>query len=155
MGICSSCLGGRRPSESDQSDASHLLHDPYQPNYGTAGGAHSVPQPDPEELRRQRETLERICAETSEQLIPVSQPTTIPPEVTEQPTNDSEYARLFNERFATLRKHTSRPSSSGAPADTEDDETAWLEQALGGQAEDEVDRIEPTQGGLTVQFGAR
>lgn len=25
-----------------------------------------MPQPDPEELRRQRETLERICAETSE-----------------------------------------------------------------------------------------
>ncbi|KAF2026556.1 hypothetical protein EK21DRAFT_103164 [Setomelanomma holmii] len=154
MGICSSCLGGRRPSESDQSDASHLLNDPYQPNYGTTGGALNVPQPDPEELRRQRETLERICAETSEQLIPVSQPTTIPPEVTEQPTNDAEYARLFNERFATLRKHTSRPSSSGA-ADPENDEQAWLEQALGGQGEDEVDHIEPTKGGLTIQFGAR
>ena len=49
-----------------QSDASHLLGDPYQPNYGAVGGAHNVPQPDPEELRRQRETLERICAETSE-----------------------------------------------------------------------------------------
>jgi hypothetical protein len=89
------------------------------------------------------------------QLIPVSQPTTIPPEVTEQPANDTEYARLFNERFATIRKHASRPSSSGAPADAEEDETTWLEHALGGQAEDEVDRIEPTQGGLTVQFGAR
>lgn len=89
MGICSSCLGGRRTSESDvgilagagacysgpnrvaniplqQSDSSHLLGDQYQPNYGAAGGAHNVPQPDPEELRRQRETLERICAETSE-----------------------------------------------------------------------------------------
>jgi hypothetical protein len=49
-----------------QSDTSHLLHDPYQPNYGTSGGPHNVPPPDPEELRRQRETLERICAETSE-----------------------------------------------------------------------------------------
>jgi hypothetical protein len=85
MGICSSCLGGRRTSESDvsphiacttvpsstdaplqQSDASHLLGDPYQPNYGTANSAHNVPQPDPEELRRQRENLERICAETNE-----------------------------------------------------------------------------------------
>ncbi|KAH5397423.1 hypothetical protein HBI47_212980 [Parastagonospora nodorum] len=154
MGICSSCLGGRRPSESEQSDTSHLLHDPYQPNYGTNNGSHNAPQPDPEELRRQRETLERICAETSEQLIPVSQPATIPPEVSEQPTNDAEYARLFNERFATLRKIPSRPSSADA-ADTEDDEAAWLEQALGGQGEDEVDQIEPTKGGLTIQFGAR
>ena len=91
----------------------------------------------------------------SRQLIPVSQPTTIPPEVTEQPTNDTEYARLFNERFATIRKHPSRPSSAGAgPADSED-ETTWLEQALGGQGEDEVDQIQPTKGGLTIQFGAR
>jgi hypothetical protein len=26
---------------------------------------------------------------------------------------------------------------------------------LGGQGEDEVDQIEPTKGGLTIQFGAR
>ncbi|KAF2825286.1 hypothetical protein CC86DRAFT_41279 [Ophiobolus disseminans] len=155
MGICSSCLGARRTSESDQSDTSHLLHDPYQPNYGTANGSHNTPQPDPEELRRQRETLERICAETSEQLIPVSQATAIPPEVAEQlAANDTEYARMFNERFATIRKQPSRPSSAEA-ADAEEDETAWLEQALGGQGEDEVDQIEPTKGGLTIQFGAR
>jgi len=49
-----------------QSDASHLLGDQYQPNYGTASSTHNVPQPDPEELRRQRENLERICAETNE-----------------------------------------------------------------------------------------
>jgi hypothetical protein len=88
------------------------------------------------------------------QLIPVSQPATIPPEVTEQPTNDAEYARLFNERFATLRKNPSRPSSADA-ADAEEDEAAWLEQALGGQGEEEVDQIEPMKGGLTIQFGAR
>lgn len=88
------------------------------------------------------------------QLIPVSQTSAIPPEVTEQPANDAEYARLFNERFATLRKQPSRPSSANA-ADAEDDETAWLEDALGGQAEDEVDQIEPTKGGLTIQFGAK
>lgn len=91
------------------------------------------------------------------QLIPVSQPSAIPPETTEQTTTDTEYARLFNERFATIRKQSSRPSSAEAPvADTEEDaEIAWLEQALGGQDEDEVDRIEPTNGGLTIQFGAR
>jgi len=51
-----------------RSDSSHLLGDAYQPHYGSinAPGAHSVPQPDPEEIRRQRDALERICAQTSE-----------------------------------------------------------------------------------------
>jgi hypothetical protein len=98
--------------------------------------------------------LPHLYSSLARQLIPVSQPATIPPEVAEQPTNDAEYARLFNERFATLRKQPSRPSSAGAP-DAEEDEAAWLEQALGGQGEDEVDQIEPTKGGLTIQFGAR
>lgn len=80
----------------------------------------------------------------------------MPPEVTEQPTEASEYARLFNERFASIRKNVSRPSSAGAtPVDNDEDETTWLERALGGQGEDEVDHIKPTKGGLTIQFGAR
>jgi hypothetical protein len=53
-----------------------------------------------------------------------------------------------------MRKSGSRPTSASA-ADVEDDETAWLEEALGGQGEDEVDQIEPTKGGLTIQFGAK
>jgi hypothetical protein len=52
-----------------------------------------------------------------------------------------------------MRKPASRPAS--ADVDADDNETAWLEQALGGQGEDEVDQIEPTKGGLTIQFGAR
>lgn len=92
----------------------------------------------------------------SRQLIPVSQPNLIPPEVTEQPTNDAEYARLFNERFASMRKHVNRPSSAGAgPAQNDEDETTWLERVLGGQSDEEVDHIKPTKGGLTIQFGAR
>jgi hypothetical protein len=149
MGICSSCLGGRRTSESDHSDASHLLGDQYQPNYGTANSTHNAPQPDPEELRRQRENLERICAETNEQLIPVSQPSAIP-EVTQQPSKNEEYAHLFNERFKSIRKD--RPSSAG---DNEDDETTWLENAVGNQGEDELDEIKPANGKLTIQFGQR
>ncbi|KAH7397315.1 late endosomal/lysosomal adaptor and MAPK and MTOR activator-domain-containing protein [Pyrenochaeta sp. MPI-SDFR-AT-0127] len=149
MGICSSCLGGRRPSESEQSDTSHLLGDQYQPNYGTANSAHNVPQPDPEELRRQRETLERICAETSEQLIPVSQPNLIP-EVTEHPPKNDEYAHLFNERFRSIR---TRPTS--ATSDNDEDETSWLEGALGNHDGDELDQITPAKGKLTLEFGAQ
>ncbi|KAL1801241.1 hypothetical protein ACET3X_001583 [Alternaria dauci] len=149
MGICSSCLGGRKTSEADHSDTSHLLADPYQPNYGTASSTHNAIQPDPEELRRQRENLERICAETNEQLIPVSQPSALP-EVTQQPSKNDEYAHLFNERFKSIR--TERPSSAG---DNEDDETTWLENAVGNQGEDELDEIKPAKGQLTIQFGQR
>ncbi|KAI4616154.1 uncharacterized protein J4E87_008889 [Alternaria ethzedia] len=149
MGICSSCLGGRRTSESDNSDASHLLGDQYQPNYGTASSTHNAPQPDPEELRRQRENLERICAETNEQLIPVSQPSALP-EVTEQPSKNDEYAHLFNERFKSIRSQ--RPSSAG---NDDDDETTWLENAMGNQGEDELEQIKPAKGKLTIQFGQR
>ena len=49
-----------------QSDASALLGDNYQPQYGTLDPRpQHPPQPDPEELRREREELEQICADTS------------------------------------------------------------------------------------------
>jgi hypothetical protein len=97
-----------------------------------------------------------LYSSLARQLIPVSQPTTMPPEVAEEPASDSEYARLFNERFASIRKIPSRPpTADAAPADTDEDETAWLERALGGQGENDVDQITPTKGGLTIQFGAR
>ncbi|UPX20390.1 uncharacterized protein EKO05_0010622 [Ascochyta rabiei] len=64
MGICSSCLGGR--SDEDPSDASQLLGDGYQPQYGTLDARpQHAPLPDPEEIRREREALEQICADTS------------------------------------------------------------------------------------------
>ena len=49
-----------------QSDASQLLGDGYQPQYGTLEARpQHPPQPDPEEIRRAREELEQICADTS------------------------------------------------------------------------------------------
>ncbi|KAF1832489.1 hypothetical protein BDW02DRAFT_423392 [Decorospora gaudefroyi] len=154
MGICSSCLGGRRTSASEQSDASHLLGDQYQPNYGTANSTHNLPQPDPEELRRQRENLERICAETNEQLIPVSQSTALP-EVTEQPAKHDEYAHLFNERFRSIRRDGRPPSAGDAYGVDDDEETTWLENAVGTQGEDDFDQIKPAKGKLTIQFGQK
>ena len=84
MGICSSCLGGRADEEVSStvrrirdavspadaplqpSDASQLLGDSYQPQYGTLDARpQHPPQPDPEEIRREREELEQICADTS------------------------------------------------------------------------------------------
>lgn len=49
-----------------QSDASQLLGDGYQAQYGTLEARpQHPPQPDPAELLREREALEHICAETS------------------------------------------------------------------------------------------
>lgn len=83
------------------------------------------------------------------QLIPVSQPSALP-EVSEQPSKNDEYAHLFNERFKSIRH--GRPASAG---DNEDDETTWLENAVGSQGEDELDQIKPANGKLTIQFGQR
>ncbi|KAF2494787.1 hypothetical protein BU16DRAFT_48009 [Lophium mytilinum] len=171
MGICSSCIG-RRASQSDRSDSSHLLIDPYQPHYGSmhTSGPHGGPQPDPEEIRRQRDTLERICAQTSEcvsslcslalvtnllsldsKLIDVSQSA-----YTEEGSKmTSEYPRLFMERFPPPKAAVdSRPSSSGTGG-AEQDETTWLMNTIGGGDGEEPswDRVEPIDGGtLTVQF---
>ena len=90
MGACLSCLGlARRESSSDvtidppheaqvgdtsssldtqPSDTHPLLNEPYPPhNYGAVGdNIRSSPQVDPEEIRKQRDALERLCATTSE-----------------------------------------------------------------------------------------
>ncbi|KAF2117196.1 late endosomal/lysosomal adaptor and MAPK and MTOR activator-domain-containing protein [Lophiotrema nucula] len=153
MGVCSSCLGlGRRPSDSERSDSSHLLGDAYQHNYGSInpGGAHGGPQPDPEEIRRQRDALERICAQASDQLIDVSQAT----HTDEGSKMASEYPRLFNERFPPSRPQMSRPSSADASGD--EDEATWLGNIIGNtnDAEGSWDRVEPIESGaLTIHFG--
>jgi len=114
------------------------------------GGPHGGPQPDPEEIRRQRDQLERICAQTSDKLIDVSQSA-----YTEEGSKmTSEYPRLFAERFAPSKPVAdSRPSSAGTGA--EQDEATWLMNTIGGSDNEggSWDRVEPIDGGtLTVQF---
>lgn len=177
MGNCSSCLGiGRRPSDAERSDSSHLLGDPYQPQYGTlnATGSHNSPRPDPEEIRRQRDALERICAQTNDKLIDVSQATF----AEDGSKMTSEYPRLFNERFPPLSPtQSSRPPS--APADgmhsdsglnpdhshliqtvddenDNEDEAMWLGKIVGNSSDAEGSwvRVVPIESGaLTFQFG--
>ncbi|PVI05647.1 hypothetical protein DM02DRAFT_516567 [Periconia macrospinosa] len=150
MGICSSCLGLRRASDTETADSSHLLADPYQPQYGSINGpsSHNAPQPDPEEIRRQRDALERICAQTSDKLIHVSHAT-----YTDNGHN-SEYHRLFRERFPPTAAQSSRPSS--ADPEVEEDEATWLANIIGNSndAEGSWERVEPIDSGaLTIQFG--
>jgi len=64
------------PSLPQPSDTTQLLTDAYPPHYGATtanGGPHAggAPQLDPEEIRRQRDALERLCAQTSEYVFPL------------------------------------------------------------------------------------
>lgn len=80
-------------------------------------------------------------------LIHVSQP-----QYTED-NHNSEYLRLFNERFPPMNT-ASRPTS--AHADQDEDEATWLGHAVGSSndAEGTWERVEPIESGaLTVQFG--
>jgi hypothetical protein len=148
MGICSSCLGGR--SDEDQSDASQLLGDSYQPQYGTLDARpQHPPQPDPEEIRREREELEQICADTSSQLITVVQPTAQPDSDQPQVAENTDYAQHFSKRFPSLR---GLKKGSAAADDADLDEAAWLDSVLGGD-NDGDEPVKAVQGGLTRQFG--
>ena len=155
-----------------QSDSSHLLENGYQTQYGSINpsGSHTGHQPDPEEIRRQRDALERICAQTSElvslpaisplrvlanvsplssKLIDVSQAT----HMEDGSKIASEYLRLFNDRFPSARPQSSRPSSADA---ADEDEITWLEHIIGNttDAEGSWDRVNPIDSGaLTVQLG--
>ncbi|KAF1925926.1 uncharacterized protein M421DRAFT_68851 [Didymella exigua CBS 183.55] len=148
MGICASCLGGR--ADEDQSDASQLLGDSYQPQYGTLESRpQHTPQPDPAELLREREALEQICAETSSQLITVIQPTAQPDSDLPPVSETTDYAQHFGKRFPSLR---GSKKDSAATADADLDEAAWLDSVLGGD-EDGEEPVKAVQGGLTRQFG--
>ncbi|KAK3214592.1 hypothetical protein GRF29_19g671665 [Pseudopithomyces chartarum] len=68
-------------------------------------------------------------------------------------SHQSEYLRLFNERFPPTTS-TSRPSS--AHADRDEDEATWLSNivANSNEAEGSWERVEPIESGaLTIQFG--
>jgi len=164
MGICASCLGiQRRESNSDPSDSQELLGDPYQPNqYGTLNPDHrNSPQLDPEEIRRQRDALERLCAQTSDKLIDVAQSVN-----TDEGGLDklhTDYQRLFRERFAAVSSPTEhpheveddneerRPSSDSTL--TDETETTWLARIVQEDGQDILGwKTSGQLGSLSVQF---
>jgi len=165
MGICASCLGiSRRESTSDPSDSQNLLQDPYQPNqYGTLNPDHrNSPQVDPEEIRKQRDALERLCALTSDKLIDVAQSTNTDEEGYTKLQTD--YQRLFRERFASassthslkLHHHEEdveerRPSSDSTL--TDETETTWLAHIVQEDGKDILHwKTSGQPGALSVQF---
>ncbi|GIJ89583.1 hypothetical protein Asppvi_008526 [Aspergillus pseudoviridinutans] len=73
MGACASCLGLNR-RESHDAESSRLLDDDiYQSGYGygALNHANQINNPDPENIKREREALEAICQRTSESVIDI------------------------------------------------------------------------------------
>ncbi|CAJ2504914.1 Uu.00g123080.m01.CDS01 [Anthostomella pinea] len=72
MGICASCLGGRRNESYDEDDVSRLLFDDANNiQYGSFGEHNPNPQADPLESQREAEALQRVVARTSNNLVDV------------------------------------------------------------------------------------
>ncbi|TID13186.1 hypothetical protein E6O75_ATG10259 [Venturia nashicola] len=162
MGICASCLGlERRESTSDPTDSQHLLGDPFQPNqYGTIHPDHSNrPQMDPEEIRRQRDALERLCAQTSDKLIDVAHSASAEEGGVDKLHTD--YQRLFRERFTAMSLPVEesreeedaerRPSSDSTL--TDETETTWLAHIVQEDGQDILNwKASGQLGSLSVQF---
>ncbi|KAI4187504.1 MAG: hypothetical protein L6R41_002786 [Letrouitia leprolyta] len=87
MGICSSCLGGRRRKHAEGSETSRLLFDdPYRSNYGSRAGnpRRLADEADTEHIRREREVLESIAHGMSEGVLDIF---TILPDSSEDTTS--------------------------------------------------------------------
>ncbi|PNS16235.1 Oligopeptide transporter 6 [Sphaceloma murrayae] len=96
-----------KPSESER-----LLYDDTsveRSGYGTALPGSDLPAPDPEEIRRHREMLERICAETADNLIDVQHTNLL----TLRGKPSAEFTTLLNNHFAPQPDSSSPTQPSG------------------------------------------
>ncbi|GAB7355341.1 hypothetical protein MBLNU459_g5870t2 [Dothideomycetes sp. NU459] len=144
MGICASCLGVNRRPAQEPSETEGLLYEDSPTQYGTTGQGGALPEPDPEELRREREILERICAQTSNELIDVLHHSASAPG-----------SKMANDYPYLLNKHFPNPSGDSSPRSiTDDDESAWLGSTQGPERElwDEVKGLTP--GALVLTLNA-
>ncbi|KAF1809745.1 hypothetical protein P152DRAFT_461133 [Eremomyces bilateralis CBS 781.70] len=120
MGICMSCLGRER-SSTPTSDTSQLLGEGYQHAYGAVASS-NLQQTDPEEIGRQRDALERLCAQTSDQLIDVAQSHPLD----DVPRPPSDLARLFADRDNSPQPTTNAESEEDYEQRSDEDEETWL-----------------------------
>ncbi|KAL2351285.1 hypothetical protein BJ546DRAFT_998571 [Cryomyces antarcticus] len=144
MGVCASCLGlNRRRWHSAGSETSRLLHDDYDPAYG--GTNANLPALDPEELQRERDVLERLCEQTSDTLIEVSQSA-----FADAGSNmTSEYPYLFSLYFPSGGVPDGRLETPEARDKADKDEAKWIETSPAGQMHtwDQVEEV--NKGALT------
>ncbi|KAF3761934.1 hypothetical protein M406DRAFT_358150 [Cryphonectria parasitica EP155] len=72
MGACSSCLGGRRRDSVQEDEESRLLFDdPNVMQYGSFGEQQMTGQHDPLEAQREIEALQRVVAQTSDNMVDI------------------------------------------------------------------------------------
>jgi len=97
MGVCMSCLGFGQDDRASDVENGRLLSDPHNMNYGSTSGIRQYyDNVEPDEVRRQRDNLERLCQHASERLIDVSPASTLqsdPRQVTR--TNASLFDNVF------------------------------------------------------------
>ncbi|KAK3691789.1 hypothetical protein LTR37_018447 [Vermiconidia calcicola] len=134
MGICSSCLGLNRHPSQDNDETGPLLEE-HQAEYGGIGGG-DAPQPDEEELRRERETLDQITTEATDNMIDVLHPG----------TSDSLSQHFAHGGSQRSWQHRDDQTEEGE----EDEESAWLQSVQASGTED----IKGLQtGDLTMDVG--
>ncbi|KAI9872434.1 MAG: hypothetical protein M1830_001626 [Pleopsidium flavum] len=113
MGICASCLGLGGPDPESSETSRLLFDDPYHSHYGgldQTGALSTNFQPDPQELKREREALEAICQKTSENVIDIFALLPQPGDTGDRAEKARYYQRILKE------VQTSRPLSSNGQA---------------------------------------
>ncbi|KAH9838815.1 Late endosomal/lysosomal adaptor and MAPK and MTOR activator [Teratosphaeria destructans] len=138
MGICASCLGLKRhPSWPDRETDPLLDHQQQSAQYGAVRDEDAA-QPDEEELRMEREALEQITAEASENMIDVSH------------TGTGELGHPRTHTNHERHKETERVDDGEAEPDTQDaEEAAWL-QSLQDEGLDSAGEVKGLQSGTLV-----
>ncbi|KAF2766641.1 hypothetical protein EJ03DRAFT_353778 [Teratosphaeria nubilosa] len=136
MGICASCLGlNRHPSRQDRETDPLLEQQSAQ--YGAVRDE-DVAQPDEEELRQEREALEQITAEASENMIDVSHAGT------------GELGHYRTQTNHERHKDSGQAADIKAEPEAQDaEEAAWL-QSLQNEGIDSAGEVKGLQSGTLV-----
>lgn len=72
MGVCASCLGGRKKDVVDEDEESPLfMDDGNNLHYGSFDDPHLSSQDDPVEAQRENEALLRVVARTSDNMVDI------------------------------------------------------------------------------------
>ncbi|KAK3050600.1 hypothetical protein LTR09_008240 [Extremus antarcticus] len=122
MGACASCLGlDRHPSQNKKAEIEPLVS-AQQQQYGTVETG-DAGQPDEEELRREREELEQITVEATENMVDASQPGT------------SELSQHLTHARPT-RQFEAAAADGTSEVEEEEEEAAWLESVQAAGVDD-------------------
>ncbi|KAI1074205.1 hypothetical protein F5B20DRAFT_586534 [Whalleya microplaca] len=124
MGICASCLGGRRNESYDEDDVSRLLYDESNNlQYGSFNEHNLNPQSDPFESQQEVEALQQVVTRTSNNLVDVFEITPQESQRTQPTMFSGQDARLA--RYQNILSKIS-PDNDPAFGDATHDAVEWL-----------------------------